>query len=79
MVAGTAAGGHADCVSAQKAMTGLKKKVYQPNPKANAVYRELYALYKQLHDSFGTQQGPACGDVMKKLLDIRGAARNVKA
>ncbi|MCY3020463.1 MAG: FGGY-family carbohydrate kinase, partial [Planctomycetota bacterium] len=80
VVAGKAAGGHADVASAQKAMAGLKPKVYTPNPAAHAVYKELYALYKQLHDCFGRPgfQGN-CANVMKGLLDIRNAARNSKA
>ena len=50
------AGVHRDFAAAQKAMTGLKPKVYEPNPKAHAVYRELYALYRKLHDAFGTKR-----------------------
>ena len=45
VVAGKPAGGYANFAAAQKAMTGLKPKVFQPNPKAHAVYKELYALY----------------------------------
>ena len=57
-------------------MTGLKAKVYQPNPKAHAVYRELYALYKTLHDAFGTREGNGnLHDVMKKLIEIRSHVR----
>ena len=48
------AGVHQDFAPAQKAMTGLKPKIYKPDPKAHAVYRELYALYRTLHDAFGT-------------------------
>ena len=70
------AGTHKNIVSAQKAMTGLKSKIYQPNPKAHLVYRELYALYKTLHDAFGTREwnGNLYG-VMKKLIEIRGCVR----
>jgi len=65
-----------DCAAAQKAMTGLKPKVYKPNPRAQEVYRELYALYKTLHDAFGTQQWQGnLYDVMKRLLDIRARVR----
>jgi L-ribulokinase len=45
---------HKDYASAQRAMTGLKPRAYKPNPKAHAVYRELYPLYRKLHDAFGT-------------------------
>ena len=76
VVAGKQAGGYANFASAQKAMTGLKPKVFKPNPKAHAVYKEIYALYKQLHDAFGTTgwKGNLHG-VMKKLLDIRAGSR----
>ena len=76
IAAAVIAGAHKDFASAQKAMTGLKAKVYKPNPKAHAVYRELYALYKQLHDAFGTKEwnGNLYG-VMKKLIEIRSRVR----
>jgi L-ribulokinase len=50
--------------------------VYRPNPKAHAVYRELYALYKTLHDAFGTREGGGnLHGVMKKLIEIRNRVR----
>ena len=69
------AGVHRDFASAQKAMTGLKPRAFKPNPKAHAVYRELYALYKTLHDAFGTKDwnGNLSG-IMKLLLEIRNRA-----
>jgi len=76
-IAGAVVGGaHKDYASAQKAMTGLKPRVFKPNPQANAVYRELYALYKTLHDAFGTKEwnGNLHG-VMKRLIEIRGRVR----
>ena len=76
IAAAVVAGAHPDFAAAQKKMTGLKPLVYKPNPKAHAVYRELYALYKQLHDAFGTRQwnGNLHG-VMKQLIEIRNQAR----
>ncbi|MGA9779508.1 MAG: ribulokinase [Limisphaerales bacterium] len=71
-----AAGVHKDFAPAQKAMTGLKAKVYRPNPRAHLVYRELYALYKTLHDAFGTREWNGnLYDVMKKLIEIRNRIR----
>jgi L-ribulokinase len=35
------AGGYANYADAQKAMTGLKSRVFQPKPAAHAVYKEL--------------------------------------
>lgn len=76
IAAAVVAGAHKDYATAIKRMTGLKPKVYKPNPKAHATYRELYALYKQLHDAFGTQDGGGnLYDVMKKLIEIRGRVR----
>jgi len=70
------AGVYQDFTRAQKAMTGLKAKEYRPNPKAHAVYRELYALYKTLHDAFGTREGSGnLHEVMKKLIEIRNRVR----
>ena len=76
IAASVVAGAHKDFATAQKKMTGLKPTVYKPNPKAHAVYKELYALYKQLHDAFGTKQwnGNLYG-VMKKLIAIRDNVR----
>ncbi len=76
IAAAVVAGAHKDFATAQKQMTGLKPTVYKPNPKAHAVYKELYAIYKQLHDAFGTKQwnGNLYG-VMKKLIEIRSKAR----
>jgi len=76
IAAAVVAGAHKDFATAQKKMTGLKATVYKPNPKAHAVYKELYALYKQLHDAFGTKQwnGNLYG-VMKKLIEIRSRVR----
>jgi L-ribulokinase len=76
VVAGKAAGGYANYANAQKAMTGLKSRIFQPNPAAHAVYKELYSLYRKLHDAFGTQQaGGSLYDVMKQLIGIRNRAR----
>jgi len=76
IAAAVVAGAHKDFATAQKKMTGLKATVYKPDPKAHAVYKELYALYKQLHDAFGTKQwnGNLYG-VMKKLIEIRSRVR----
>ncbi len=67
---------HKTFAAAQKRMTGLKPKVYTPNAKAHATYKQLYPIYKQLHDAFGTTtwQGNLYG-VMKQLIEIRSRAR----
>ena len=76
VVAGKQAGGYDNFADAQKAMTGLKPRVFEPNLQANTVYQQLYALYRQLHDAFGTPQpNTALFPVMKELLEIRNRAR----
>ncbi len=65
-----------NCAKAQAAMTGLKPRVFRPNPKAHAVYAELYGLYRKLHDAFGTADWSGnLHDVMKRLLDLRHRVR----
>jgi len=34
----------------------LEAEIYKPDPKAHAIYQELYALYKELHDAFGSKE-----------------------
>ena len=76
IAAAVVAGAHKDYATAQKRMTGLKPKVFKPDAKAHATYRELYSLYKELHDAFGTREwnGNLFG-VMKKLIEIRSRVR----
>lgn len=70
------AGAYPNCEAAQRAMTGLKPRVFKPNPAAHAVYRELYALYKKLHDAFGTKDWSGnLYDMMKRLIEIRDRVR----
>jgi L-ribulokinase len=76
VAAAVVAGAHPDFATAQQAMTGLKPQIYKPDLQAQAVYQELYPLYRELHDAFGTTEwhGNLHG-VMKKLLDLRNQAR----
>jgi L-ribulokinase len=76
-VAGAVVGGtHPTFPKAQKAMTGLKRKTYHPNPNAHDIYRELYEIYRKVHDAFGTSEWTGnLHDVMKRLIDIRSRAR----
>ncbi|MBE7501752.1 MAG: ribulokinase [Verrucomicrobiales bacterium] len=70
------AGVHPDFAAAQRAMTGLKPRGFKPNPQAHAVYRELYGLYRKLHDAFGTREWSGnLHDVMKALIDLRQRVR----
>lgn len=76
MAGAVAAGVHKNFAAAQRTMTGLKSKVFKPNPAAHKTYRELYALYQTLHDAFGTKGWNGnLFNVMKRLIEIRGTAR----
>jgi L-ribulokinase len=62
--------------AAQRRMTGVKGEVYRPRKSAAGAYAELYALYKQMHDTFGTpRHAEALGHVMKTLITIRERTR----
>jgi len=73
VTAGAAAGGHDDWTAAQRSMTRVKTKRFEPNPAGHDVYNRLYAVYRELHDAFGGVTVPASGlgGVMKRLLAIR--------
>jgi len=76
VTAGAASGGYDDWSAAQRAMTGLKDKRFEPHPAAQAVYDELYAIYRELHDAFGGVPGarPDLGSLMKRLLTVKEKA-----
>ena len=71
------AGAYPDLRKAQKAMAGIKPRVFAPNPKAHVVYRQLYKPWRRVHDAFGTRDWRgSLYDVMKELLEIRNRARS---
>ncbi len=72
VVAGKANGGHDNFADAQKAMTGVKEITYKPIAENQQTYQQLYKLYKQLHDAFGTKEYSGNLDnIMKDLLEIK--------
>jgi L-ribulokinase len=73
VTAGSAAGGYDRWGDAQERMTTIKQKRFEPDAAAHAVYDELYAIYRELHDVFGgvTGASPQLATLMKRLLDIR--------
>ncbi len=76
IAAAVVAGAYKNFAAAQRAMTGLKPKVYTPNAKNHATYKQLYVLYKQMHDAFGTTNWNGnLYDLMKGLIEIRGRVR----
>lgn len=70
---GHQAGGYDTFEAAQDAMTFLKKKRFDPDPEAHAVYDELYGMYLELHDAFGGVAGAQADfpSLMKRLMALR--------
>jgi L-ribulokinase len=72
VLAGPEEGGHPDFKAAQRAMTRLRETQYVPIPENRAVYDELYAIYRRLHDALGGLNNAAdLSGVMKELIRIR--------
>jgi L-ribulokinase len=71
--AAVASGTYPTFEAAQARMTSLKKKSFAPDPAAHAVYDELYAMYRELHDTFGGVPGVKAdlSTLMKRLLTVR--------
>ncbi|MEK6704043.1 MAG: ribulokinase [Planctomycetota bacterium] len=68
---------HASVAQAQSAMTGIKQRVYAPDPASARVYRRLYTIYTRLHDAFAQNgRGEPLAGVMKELIQIRQAVRS---
>ncbi len=73
---GAAAAGAGSVSELQARVTATRDKVYHPIPENQAVYAEIYALYKDLHDAFGTTAWHGgLHHVMKRLLEIRQKQR----
>ncbi len=76
IAAAVVGGAHKDFASAQKAMCGLKKISYKPNKASHQVYKQIYALYTQLHDTFGVKgHSEGLHNVMKELLEIKESSQ----
>jgi L-ribulokinase len=72
IAAAVVGGAHKDFASAQKAMCGLKRTSFKPNKANHQVYKQLYGLYRQLHDTFGVKgHSESLHNVMKDLLEIK--------
>jgi L-ribulokinase len=67
VAAGSAAGGYDRIEDAAVRMARLRDEHYAPDPAAAAVYDELYAEYRLLHDHFGR----GANDAMKRLRALR--------
>ena len=70
-----ASGAFDNVSSAQAVMTGIKK-TYEPDSESHSVYQQIYSLYSQAHDAFGTPHWSGkMSNIMKDLLEIRDAQR----
>lgn len=75
VAAGPDKSGYASVEEAQAAMTGIRE-VFEPDMQNLAVYVEMYRLYRQLHDAFGTEDwSGSMANVMKDLIAIRERQR----
>ena len=72
VAAGAAGGGFANFADAQAACCRFQSREYRPDVARADIYDQLFALYRELHDSFGVQ-GAAANHyhVMKDLLALR--------
>jgi L-ribulokinase len=78
VAAGKDSGGYSSIADAKDAMTGISTE-YQPIPENHEVYKKLYKLYRQLHDSFGySDWSGKMYNVMKDLLNLRDEVRSSK-
>ncbi|MFC2157432.1 ribulokinase [Acidobacteriota bacterium] len=75
VAAGQERSGFSNVGMAQAKLTGVKETFY-PDSDNHKVYMEMYKLYKQLHDAFGTQDWSGkLFHVMKDLLVLRERQR----
>lgn len=73
---GAVCGGSVSLGDVQRNCCRMRDVEYRPIPENEAVYREIYALYRKLHDAFGVAdwQG-SVSHVMKDLIAIRQRQR----
>ncbi len=72
VAAGKNAGGYDSFEQAQAKICTLKQRTFTADPENHAIYKRLYRLYCQLHDSFGVRgNSSSLYNVMKQLLEIK--------
>ena len=60
----------------QEVVSNLSDTVYQPDAERHAVYAEMYRLYRELHDAFGTAAWSGrLHHVMKEMIALRERQR----
>ncbi len=75
VAAAVVGGAHPDYAQAQAAMCGIKATTFKPIAAHHKVYKQLYKLYRRLHDGFGLRgKVLGMGNVMKELLEIKEKA-----
>ena len=74
---GAVCGGTVTLGEVQENCCRMREREYAPIPGNEAVYKEIYALYRTLHDGFGIE-GSDCelSQVMKDLIAIRQRQRS---
>ena len=77
MAGAVVAGAQKFCRGANARWRVRRQRFISPMPEAHRIYRELYPLYKQVHDAFGTKTGwnGNLFEVMKRLIEIRNDVR----
>ena len=76
VAAGQEASGFEGLAAAQQAICGNRDQIFVPDEHRHAVYAEIFELYDQLHDAFGTVTwSGSLGHIMKRLLEIRERQR----
>ncbi len=69
-------GGYESIDEGQKHLCSFRDIAYEPNSENGKQYKDIYTLYKKLHDSFGTAEwSGSLYDVMKSLLKIQQASK----
>lgn len=78
VAAGKSAEGYESVAEAQRVMTGTNR-TFHPRQENREIYGKLNALYRELHDAFGTRKwSGSVYHVMKDLLNIRDEARRAR-
>lgn len=73
---GAVCGGAVSLEEVQQNCCRMREVEYRPIPGNETVYREIYALYRTLHDAFGISDWQGhLGGVMKELIAIRQRQR----
>jgi L-ribulokinase len=74
---GAVSGGSVSLDEVQRNCCRMRERIYTPIPENQMVYREIYTLYKTIHDAFGVAEWHgSLANVMKDLIAIRQRQRS---